>query len=367
MSNLPAATPHSTCPFLGMKHDETTSLAYPSYANHCYHCKHPFSPIEEHQEKFCLTSGYEECQIFAREGNISFPEDLIWRIKKSRSIFGYEISIPGIVLLFIAVVILSYFVSVKYFQSAPQRISATPSPEAAEIPTTDPVAMVTEGIIPLTGKSPTNSPVPLSETPVFPTRTDPVPQQITSRSSFSAETTSSPMQKLTITQKQNPGKTQVTRTGGMINLSPHITIALKLTQTPTKRPTITQTPRNHRLEMPILVDGNTFILHMVKSGESTELLADTFGTTTEILSAINFDLIKHALWEKSIIVISPGLIVDDPNIPSFQTYQILKEYSSIESLAKELKTDLELLEKYNNCQSNCNLEIGDWILIPHKR
>jgi hypothetical protein len=58
------------CPYLGQRTDPETALSYPSDLNYCIHSK-PMAAIElDHQEEFCLTTGYKNCNEYR-----SMPDD----------------------------------------------------------------------------------------------------------------------------------------------------------------------------------------------------------------------------------------------------------------------------------------------------
>jgi hypothetical protein len=52
------------CPFLGLKDDSDTALAYPSPANHCFRSNPPIAIKLDHQREFCLSGNHRLCGLF---------------------------------------------------------------------------------------------------------------------------------------------------------------------------------------------------------------------------------------------------------------------------------------------------------------
>lgn len=51
------------CPYLGLHDDDSTSLAYPSTWNYCYHATPPASIQISHQVEICLCPHYVDCTV----------------------------------------------------------------------------------------------------------------------------------------------------------------------------------------------------------------------------------------------------------------------------------------------------------------
>ncbi len=135
--------------------------------------------------------------------------------------------------------------------------------------------------------------------------------------------------------------------------------------TQTLPPTPTLVPQQkHALETPILVGNRQLLIHLALNGEGFDYLGKTYNTTGEVIRAINF---LHApnVWANMPIIISPGLIVVDPDMPSFEAYKVVDIKISIDQLAKKLNIDGTLLRQYNACLNGCNLVKGDWVILPH--
>jgi len=135
--------------------------------------------------------------------------------------------------------------------------------------------------------------------------------------------------------------------------------------TPIPSPTSTSTPpQKHSLETPIQVDNYRYIVHLSMDGEGFDYLVKTYDTNIDVIKAINF-MLPPAVWVNFPIVLSPGLKVIDPNMPAFLAYKVEDIEISTEQLAKNLKVNRELLQKYNGCPIGCNLKKNDWVIVPY--
>jgi LysM repeat protein len=64
------------CPYLGQGSDPRTAFSYPSVLNCCFHAK-PVAAIDiGHQEQFCLTSKYPNCEEYTTEPGALLPAGL---------------------------------------------------------------------------------------------------------------------------------------------------------------------------------------------------------------------------------------------------------------------------------------------------
>jgi chromosome partitioning protein len=67
---------YSFCPFLGLKDDVTTALAYPSEANCCYRAKPNAVPKMDYQSANCLTQKYIGCTMLSENMEVPLPNEL---------------------------------------------------------------------------------------------------------------------------------------------------------------------------------------------------------------------------------------------------------------------------------------------------
>jgi hypothetical protein len=139
---------------------------------------------------------------------------------------------------------------------------------------------------------------------------------------------------------------------------------------PTPEPSLVPTefpPQAHGLEIPIMVGEQPILMHRVIEGEQIVLLVKQYQTAIEVLQEINYNP-PVPLFAGQVIVIAPGLIVNvDPNLPSFEPYQVTDKEISIEDLVLRLSVDLTMLKYYNRCSDACRMVKGDWLLIPRTK
>jgi hypothetical protein len=280
-SKKPAAA--SNCPFIGLRDDSRTFLAYPSTGNHCFHCRFPAVPLLTHQEVYCLGGKHADCPVYRQDDNKHFPPQ--FRASKSHRT-AQSGSTGRLLVIFIGILLLGLvgFIFFRKFITPPLMIPSQTFPTQTVLTTIQPSAM----IVP-----PTHSPVP---------------------------------------------------TSALI-------------------PTTTSLPPVHSLEVPINVGDHIFIIHRVVEGQTFEMLAVTYTTTSEVIRALNPSL-NPPLLANSAIVISPGLQSIDPALPTFQAYEVSEAEITIDELAQELKVDSTLLRNFNACPDNCRLAAGDWLIIP---
>jgi LysM repeat protein len=118
----------------------------------------------------------------------------------------------------------------------------------------------------------------------------------------------------------------------------------------------------HALEIPIAIGERKLLIHCVLAGETFEMLAQTYTTTSEVIRALNPSLNPPLLANRA-IVISPGLQSIDPALPAFQAYEVTEAEITIDELAQKLEVDSMLLRNFNACPDNCRLAAGDWLII----
>ena len=64
------------CPYLGLHDDDSTSLAYASPWNYCYHASPPAPISMEHQVQACLCAQYVVCPVLLSGKRGRFPRRL---------------------------------------------------------------------------------------------------------------------------------------------------------------------------------------------------------------------------------------------------------------------------------------------------
>jgi hypothetical protein len=71
------------CPYLGLHDDSSTSLAYASDWNYCYHTTPPASVLVSHQVGICLCSRYVDCTIMVSNKWGRLPRSLQGKARAS--------------------------------------------------------------------------------------------------------------------------------------------------------------------------------------------------------------------------------------------------------------------------------------------
>ncbi len=224
--NIPQFSPEQSCPFLGMKNDSATFLAYPSKWNTCYRVEPVSTPVFSHQRDFCLQASHHDCPVFKAEMGERMPEALVLPVsgmeKRKKRIFALIAGSILILLLVIAIIL-----NDRLFTLGRNIVETPPSEEL-----TRSMAMAN----------------PTSSTPVHsfsPT--------ITTTDSLMSQTATLPA----------PSETAL--------------------------PTISHTSVPLALETPI-GDEIQFIIHRVVEGESLVLYANWFETSSDAIRAVNYEL-----------------------------------------------------------------------------
>ncbi|MEW6716780.1 MAG: LysM peptidoglycan-binding domain-containing protein [Chloroflexota bacterium] len=142
----------------------------------------------------------------------------------------------------------------------------------------------------------------------------------------------------------------------------------EITETPLTPPTATNTPLplssptpGPPLGVPF---GNEpkFVIHQVTEGESLVLIANIYGTTQEAIQAVNFWM-PSPLWSGWYVVV-PINTFDTSGLPSFEVYIVANGGISVETLAADLKTNIDDLRYYNALGDGATIPQGRWLLIP---
>lgn len=94
-------TKSTSCPFIGLKDDASTTLNFPSPGNHCHHAQ-PIAPVQiDHQSRFCLTSGHVNCPVYQAAHPVPLPVDLAAPVEQPRN-WRKTLTVAGIPVLIAA-------------------------------------------------------------------------------------------------------------------------------------------------------------------------------------------------------------------------------------------------------------------------
>jgi LysM repeat protein len=328
-------THHSTyverCPFIGLPDDRSTSLAYPSVWNYCYHAAPPTSIHVSHQAGTCLCPHYTECAIYRSTKSEPLPSPLRGNLKlgvlKYRPLGAQGRSV--LLLLLVTLLALTIFLG-PGFLFGPAR-DVTPSISAASN---------------------------------YPASNDPPDQNGAGLPNGQPQTSLA-----TSSILYGGASTGVTQWDTLLSSTekPPQTLEIPSTGSPksSQTATLTSTPEGtcgHALDAPF--GKNTkFVVHRVMSGENLTLYAGQYHTTTDAILAVNYHL-PMPVWEDWIIVI-PVDTLDVSDIPPFEPYQAIGTRISLGELAKQLNTDPQSLYRYNSFEGACQVFSG-WLLVPRK-
>lgn len=313
------------CPYLGLHDDRSTSLAYPSTWNYCYHATPPAPVLVSHQVEACLSPRFVHCPVYLTGTADPLPSSLRGPGKVVQT---HLRSVLGRLMLLIFFAALITFLALLFFHWPFEQESSTYLLTIFQEHSASPGSQSQSAAVPTGGMIETIS----------------SPSFAGSNSSLSQEFVSA------------------SGTQSITNNLPTKVPASSLTKV---RQTFTPTPEGacgHALDIPFGNDVQ-FLLHRVVSGENLTLYAEQYDTDTEAILAVN-DHLPMPVWEDWILVV-PFETTDVSGLPSFEPYQAIGANLSLSELAEQLNTDAQSLSKYNAFGSHCKVFSG-WLLIPRK-
>ncbi len=145
---------------------------------------------------------------------------------------------------------------------------------------------------------------------------------------------------------------------------PTETPAPSLTPTPMgteTQPTSSTPTAGPALETPIGT-APSFLIHVVRDGDSLNFLAQVNGTTEAAIQAVN-GLGKLPLWIGQMLVIPVG-IGDPAGLPKFTVVQVAEPGETLAALAARLGSDPAAIHRYNVLGKDAWLPPGRWLIVP---
>jgi LysM repeat protein len=153
---------------------------------------------------------------------------------------------------------------------------------------------------------------------------------------------------------------------------PSLTPTSSLTPTPrpSHTPTITVTPEDTITPLPPTPGPEletpfgkplTFLVHLVKDGESYTSIATTFNTKADVIRAINNLKVGDVLRTGTILVIMPGK-TDLNEIPVLKA-EYLNEAARVDELATQYNMDADELRRFNDLGSDAWTRAQRWIVV----
>jgi hypothetical protein len=309
-----ASRTNIACPFLGLRDDADSSLAFPSNSNYCYRSQLG-SPVQyNHQAEFCLSEKHHECPLFLRgsqQAEITSRHLRVPRRYGSKTKFRRNLAIAlGALIVVFALGwgIMRQRAPFLGLEQIPQPVSESAFPTATATPTRPPTMTASLA-------SPTLTPTPTLHVPFF--------ESVT------------------------------------------------VTQTPTR--TVTPLPTlyisKHQLDLPIGTE-RKFIIHRISSGERLEPYAEKHKTNVAAIMAINYYLyLTNPVWSDALLIIPIGF-ADVSGLPVFSAYQVKEDERGVnfEYLARKFKVSLADFKNYNGINAADDRPlVGDLYLAPLPR
>ena len=274
---------YRNCPYLGKETDPESYNSYPSESNYCYHTKHG-EPIRlGHQQKYCLTNSFPNCNEYAKDPGAALPGTINRSSERYlRKKVGVGFWVLGIFLLGLGFIATRFLI--PHGNSIIRNLGGT------------------EGI---------------------------------------------------------PGSTET-----VMDSTPTVQVP---TPTPTFTPTLTPTFVDiktpvplHGLEIPLGIN-HEFLIHKIQAGESLSKFAYMYGTNSEDILAINYNLVLPLSIGSQVVI--PLNFIDVHGLPAFEVYHVSEEIS-LQDLVKRLSVDLYEFKYYNALDDNFTPTTGDWFLVP---
>jgi hypothetical protein len=304
------APAHTICPFLGLREDASSSLAFPSDSNYCHRCQPKAAVIHSHQEEFCLNGKYHECPVFSREEIAPLPHDLRAHHEKKNAGKNPQIKIIIAAWSVVAIILILGWQVISKLGTAPAIQTPTVFQPATSDATDTPQPTITP--LPFT---PTKTPTPTLHLPFF----------------------------------------------GSITV----------TFTPSTTPSMTPTRyiRKHGMDVPIGTD-RKFIIHRLELGDRLEPYAEKYNTSIEAIQALNYFLhLKNPIYRDALVIFPIGF-TDVTKLHILTIYQIPESErgENYEYLVPKFKFDMDDFKYYNGINEPGERPlVGDYYLIPQRK
>lgn len=289
--------PH-VCPYIGLVDDDGTMMLYASDWNCCYRCK-PVQAIEHsHQQISCLTPDHVNCPAYKAPEGLPLPADL--RLPETAVRKRSRRRRPLLLWLIPIGVLLMLFAGVWTIGS---RIGFRNIASQIGVP------------LPAT-----NTPVADQPT-VAPSGTPDIP---------------------TMTPTFVPTDTPILNTPEPVSSIP---------------------TRATLLRLPDMVFGSEFkfMIHIVSTGDSFEILASRNSTTPQAILAVN--RAPRVPTRAGEMLVIPVGFSDVSTLPTFDIYKV-PETISLSELARQQSVDLKLLATYNDISELQIISPGTWVILP---
>jgi len=324
------------CPYLGMKNDPTSHMAFPAMFNYCHFCDPSAAVSLKHQADYCLDENYPACEVYVSGEGRQLPKSI--RMKAVPRAGAKQN--PLLVVIMIGLILAGAIFGVS-------RSGIGFIPTATSQPEQQSPALSVEQIV-----AQTVTAISAMETLQFMQSQTPTLGQDSLTPSSTPTVT--PFPTLTYT----PTNTSTETPTNTITRTPTMTFTPSYTPTPSA--TNTDIPP-FSLGYPIGGD-QKFIVYKVASGENLNYIAEKFGTSVEAIQAVNHSL-PSPIWQGTIMVV-PLNVIDPAGLPILTSYKVASDQVTIEEIANFMIADLQLIKYYNNCEAGQKFSAGAWVLIP---
>ncbi|MDO8754049.1 MAG: LysM domain-containing protein, partial [Anaerolineales bacterium] len=305
-------TSSNVCPYLGMKNDANSHMAFPTPLNYCGRCA-PAARINLiHQEAFCLgPQDYLQCEVYTDGADQPLPKPLQYTDSSRRA--SRKRRSPYLLVWMIGFVLLGAILWVVNFTDL-----RVPSPVINTItPTIQPVEQIVAQTVNAISAMQTSQAL-LSQTPTLDLN-DLTPS-------------------LTPTVTLFPTLTSTPTVANTVTSTPSIIPTRAWTRTPTSAAIANQP---YSLDIPF-GGVRKFVIHRVVAGDNLIVIANRFGSSVESILAVNYSLLTPI--KVDMLVIIPFEINNPLGLPILEPYQVVSAQISIEEIAALVQTDLELIK-----------------------
>lgn len=321
----------SICPYLGMKNDPTSHMAFPAAFNYCHFCDPSAAVNLKHQGEYCLDQNYTNCEVYISGEGQRLPKSI--RMKSASRAGAKQAPLLWIIIIGVILAGAIFWA----LRAGIKIIPSVPTPQPAQQTPTLPVDQIVAQTITAISAMETSQYM-LSQTPTL------EPDSLTP----SLTLTVTPFPTLTDT----PTSTSTETPTSTITRTPSIT--------PTPSATSTIVPP-FSLENPI-GGAQKFVIHKVASGENMNFIAEKFNTSVEAIQAVN-PALPSPIWQETIMVV-PLDVTDPAGLPTLASYKVATDQITVEEISDFMLADAQLTRHYNNCEAGQKFTIGSWVLIP---
>jgi LysM repeat protein len=344
-----SVAPAGHCPYLGLHDDPGTSQAFSSNWNFCYRAKPPASVALLHQSEFCLSPNYVQCPVYLREKVGRLPSNLRGDARLPASPRRRLTIVSLIILLFVLGILVLFGSRLRAL------VEESLKPISLRNSTTP------DAILNLTLASSTLQNPEEIQT-VLASWTNPaliIPTALPSKTPTVDLTQTTATPSPTVTRTPTPSRTPTATSTSTSTKTPDLTSTNAAAESLTASPYVNGTC-GHTLDVPFS-QNPSFVIHVMGGGESLNMYANQYQTTTDAILAINNHLTIPVKSGQAIVIpVGTSSVI---GIPPFVLYQTNGTIETTQQLADQFNADVQALRQYNALTEPCTRFMG-WVLIP---